>query len=184
MEKTENPIYSKNTLEFVTVTLEFCTFVEGLPKLDLYNFVDKTTKILPLLYLKASLLPEVLPPDEEVEPEQSITEDMYEQIRSYISNLLGEKDAYLETFHTDMKYSETPIIAYISENLADIYQDIGNFVFIFREGFDAAMEEALSLCRENFRQFWGQQLLNALKALHYIRYNEDLEIETNNDTED
>lgn len=28
MEKENNPIYERNTLEFVTVALEFCTFVE------------------------------------------------------------------------------------------------------------------------------------------------------------
>ena len=59
MEKEENPIYERNTLEFVTVALEYCTFVETAGNTGLFDFVDKATKLLPLLYLKASLLPEV-----------------------------------------------------------------------------------------------------------------------------
>lgn len=59
MEKENNPIYERNTLEFVTVALEFCTFVEAAGQNGLFDFMDKAVKILPLLYLKATLLPEV-----------------------------------------------------------------------------------------------------------------------------
>ena len=172
METGNNPIYERNTLEFVTVALEFCTFAEQAGQTELFKFIDKSTKILPLLYLKASLLPEV-ESDEEAEPELTVTEDMYESVRSQIAVLLGERDTYLETFHPDMQYSDTPIAAFISENLADVYQDTGNFVSLFRQGNEEVMEEALALCRTNFREYWGQQLLNALKALHAVRYTDE-----------
>lgn len=178
MEKENNPIYERNTLEFVTVALEFCTFVESAGQNGLFDFMDKAVKILPLLYLKATLLPEV-EADEDAEPELTVTEDMYESVRSQIAGLLGEKDTYLETFHPDMQYSDTPIAAFISENLADVYQDVGNFVSLFRQGYEEVMLQAIALCRTNFQEFWGQQLLNALKALHAARYSEDEIIETN-----
>ena len=57
MEKENNPIYERNTLEFVTVALEFCTFVETAGERELFDFMDKAVKLLPLLYLKATLLP-------------------------------------------------------------------------------------------------------------------------------
>ena len=101
MEKEENPIYERNTLEFVTVALEYCTFVETAGNTGLFDFVDKATKLLPLLYLKASLLPEV-ESEEETELELSVSEDMYESVRSRIAGLLGERDSYLETFHADI----------------------------------------------------------------------------------
>ena len=41
------------------------------------------------------------------------------------------------------------------------------------------MLQAIALCRANFQEFWGQQLLNALKALHAIRYSDEEIIETN-----
>lgn len=100
MEKENNPIYERNTLEFVTVALEFCTFVENAGNTGLFDFLDKAVKILPLLYLKATLLPEA-EEDEDAEPELTVTEDMYESVRNRIAGLLGEKDSYLETFHPD-----------------------------------------------------------------------------------
>ena len=178
MEKENNPIYERNTLEFVTVALEFCTFVETAGERELFDFMDKAVKLLPLLYLKATLLPEV-EPDEDDEPELTVTEDMYESVRNRIAELLGEKDSYLETFHPDMQYSDTPIAAFISENLADVYQDVGNFVSLCRQGNEEVMLQSIALCRTNFQEFWGQQLLNALKALHAARYSDDEIIETN-----
>lgn len=180
MEKENNPIYNRNTLEFVTVALEFCTFVEHTEQSALLDFADKAVKLLPLLYLKATLLPEV-EEGEGAEPELTVTEDMYEAVRLRIAGLLGEKDPFLETFHPDMQYSDTPIAAFISENLADVYQDTGNFVSMFRQGNEEVMCEAIALCRTNFREFWGQQVLNALKALHAVRYSEEENRETNDE---
>ena len=115
-------IYSKNIIEFVTVSAEYCAFIERTPELERDEFIDKIIKILPLLYLKATLLsPEE--PEEEGYTERFVTESLYETIRLNMESLLGEDDNYLEVFQNDMKYSETPLAASISEGLADIYQD-------------------------------------------------------------
>ena len=167
-----NPVYDKNTLEFATVALEFCSFIEEMKSYTQFQFVDKAVKILPLLYLKATLLPQV-ENSELIEPELFVTEEMYDGVRQYIAGLLGDKDMFLETFHPDMPYSDTPIAVFISEYMADIYQDVANFVALFRQGFEETMLEALAYCSENFRTYWGQRLLNALKAFHNIRYDAD-----------
>ena len=172
MTNENNPIYERNTLEFVTVALEYCSFVEHAGEKGLFNFVDKATKLLPLLYLKALLLPEV-ESEEETIPELTVTEEMYEAVRQRIAILLGERDTYLVTFQEDMRYSVTPIAAFISENLADVYQDTGNFVALFRQENEEAMREAIALCAQNFRDYWGGRLLNALKALHAVRFSGD-----------
>ena len=167
-------IYDKNTLEFVTVTLEYCALMEASSGHNLFSFTDKAVKILPLLYLKATLLPVPQDSGEEYDIEHFITENTYEAIRYRTAGLLGEFDSFLETFHPDIKYSDTPVAATISENMADIYQDLGDFAALFRQGNEEAMEKALYVCEENFRLYWGQKLLNALKALHVVRFNEEL----------
>jgi hypothetical protein len=169
-------IYDKNTLEFVTVALEFCALMETTEKHTLFSFTDKAVKILPLLYLKATLLPETGESEDDTEPEQFITEHTYEAIRYRVAELLGEYDPFLETFHPDMPYSDTPVTTTISENLADIYQDLGNFAALFRQENEQVMEQALVTCEENFRLYWGQKLLNALKALHAVRFSDDDDI--------
>lgn len=34
---------------------------------------------------------------------------------------------------------------------------------------------AVKICIENFQQYWGQKLLSALKQIHSILYNNELE---------
>ena len=183
MGKENNPIYAHNTIEFVTVALEYCTMVENANTINLFDFINRAIKILPLLYLKATLLPN-LDTNENIEPEQAVTEIIYESIRKDIADLLGNNDSFLETFHKDMQYSDTPIISFISENMADVYQDIGNFIAIFRQGNEDLMYEAIVLCKNNFQEYWGQQLLNALKALHAIHYNNEEYVDTNEELEE
>ncbi|MBQ2878029.1 MAG: DUF5063 domain-containing protein, partial [Bacteroidaceae bacterium] len=35
------------------------------------------------------------------------------------------------------------------------------------------MHDAIIECNEHFRQYWGQTLVNTLRALHEIEYNSD-----------
>lgn len=57
MKKESQVIFDKNVVEFVTVAAEFCAFLERAEGMKRSMFVDTTLKILPLLYLKASMLP-------------------------------------------------------------------------------------------------------------------------------
>ena len=78
-----------------------------------------------------------------------------------------------------MKYSEEPLAASISEGLADIYQDLKDFISTYRLGNEPQMLEALYICYENFVSYWGQQLVNVLRALHNVKYSPN-----DNDDED
>ena len=162
-------IFDRNVVEFVTVAAEFCRFLEQAEGCKRTQFVDTCLKILPLLYLKASLLPPCEPMGDE-ELENYVTEEIYEVLRMTLSGIMAEKDDYLDVFVSDMKYSDQPITRYISEDLADIYQDIRNFIFVFRLGLNETMNDSLALCQENFRLYWGQKSVNALRALHEVKY--------------
>jgi type I restriction-modification system DNA methylase subunit len=172
MKNYSQAIFDKNTIEFVTVAAEFCGFLERAGNMKQSDFVTITLKLLSLLYLKASMLPEVEPFSEEA-PEHDVTEETYEALRINIAAILADKDDYLEVFLPDMAYSDTPIKQTISENLADIYQDIRDFIFVFRQGFNETMNDALYTCQENFSVHWGQKLVNTLRALHDVKYNSD-----------
>ena len=56
-DKFEHVVYSKNVIEFVTVANEFCLLLETSSKITKLEFVETAQKLLPLLYLKASMLP-------------------------------------------------------------------------------------------------------------------------------
>ncbi|MDD6891771.1 MAG: DUF5063 domain-containing protein [Bacteroidales bacterium] len=169
MEKKAPIIYDKNTVEFVTVAAECCGFLEKSPHSSRRKFLDTSLKLLPLLYLKASLLSPVERMDES-EPETFVTEGDYERVRAGVASVLREHDDYLDVFVEDMAYSDTPIRQTISENMADIYQSLKDFVCVYELGLDRTMNDALLLCEEQFRECWGQRLLNAMRALHDVRY--------------
>ncbi|MDR2087190.1 MAG: DUF5063 domain-containing protein [Dysgonamonadaceae bacterium] len=171
----EDIVFSNYTIDFARVALEYCVFVEKIKESDKKTFVDNMTKVLPLLYLKISVIPEIKTCYDS-EMESKVTENMYAQVQENIAGLLGEADLYLETFHPDIRLSDSPVAVKISEDLADIYQDLGNFIAIFKNGQKETMNDSLLLCIDNFRRFWGQRTVNALRALHFVKYK--LEIET------
>ena len=135
MKKESQAIFDKNVVEFVTVAAEFCAFLERAEGMKRSMFVDTTLKILPLLYLKASMLPKCEMIGDEA-PETYVTEEIYEVLRINLASVLAEKDDYLEVFLPDMAYSDEPIKKNISEDLADIYQDIKDFIFDYQCFYD------------------------------------------------
>ena len=179
-------IYSKSVIEFVTVVAETCLFLEHTEEESKSDFVSKTTRLLPLLYLKTSLL-DVYEEEIDGNIEHFVTEEDYLFVKNQVERILGADDSFLEVFHPDMPYSDTPIASFISENLADIYQELKDFAANFQIGESEIMTSALVACVDAFAIHWGQKLLNALRALHSIRYSEsfgDEDIENSLDTKE
>lgn len=167
-------VYSAPVIEFVTVAAETCLLLEHTQETERPDFVTKSLSLLSLLYLKTSLLtiPERVFDDN---PERFVSEEDYNDIKSQIEVLLGEHDSFLETFHPDMSLSDTPIAAFVSENLADIYQELKDFAANYQLIEPDIMNDALVVCLEAFRDHWGLKLLNCLRALHHLKYTGLLE---------
>jgi hypothetical protein len=140
--------------------------------MDSTDFLSRLQKLLPLLYLKTSLLPQFEPTWEE-ELEKYVTEMDYNVIQQNVIHHLGANDDYQEVFISGMQFSETALTASISENIADIYQDIKDLVLSFRTLNEDVMEQALWEIQNNFSQNWGQKLVNCLRAVHNVIYSEN-----------
>lgn len=164
--------YSKNVIEFITVANEFCSFLERADEMDSVSFLSSLQKLLPLLYLKGSLLP-----DFELEPEDDlekyVTEVEYNLIQQKILSHTGAGDDYQEVFVSGMQFSESALTVSIAENVADIYQDVKDTIMSFRTLNEDVMEQALWECRTNFTLIWGQKLVNCLRAVHNLVYTEN-----------
>jgi hypothetical protein len=164
-------VYSKNVIELITVANEFCSFLERSEELETVDFMSRLQKLLPLLYLKASLLPEFeLESDDELE--KYVTELDYNLIQQKVLRHTGAEDDYQEVFLSGMEFSESALTASISENIADIYQDMKDLVLSFRTLDEEVMEQALSESQRNFSNLWGQKLVNCLRAVHNLIYGE------------
>lgn len=160
-------VYQQPAIEFVTVAVQLCLYLEQVEGLDKSEFVEKMLCLLPLLYLKARLLPKAT---EELDgfPERFVSEQEYEDIRQKVAQCMGADDTYLEVFVEDMRYSDEPITAFVSENIADIYQEVKDLACNYQTRDEAVMNDALVNCMEAFEQHWGQKLLNVLRPLHAV----------------
>ena len=162
-------LYAKNVLEFAAVAAESCAFFERASSFERKDFVRRLLKLLPLIYLKTSMLPNI-ETDFDDEPERFVSEDEYESVRGNIVRLLGQFDNYLEV----VPNSEEVSALSVGEDIADIYQELKDFSENYKLGIEDSMASGLAAVVTAFAEHWGQKLLNALKALHYALYNENL----------
>jgi len=184
MKKKADPVYSRNVVEFVAVANEFCKYAEHASEIKGYDLLRILQRILPLMYLKASLLP-TLEPFFEDGNEKFVVEEDWNRIHKSFRQQFGSADDYPEVFNE--KYEETgePVIAGISEDLADTYQDIKNFLILYQTGTKEVMNDAIWECRMNFENYWGQKLVNSLRAIHrYIYSGEKIESLTEDESRD
>ena len=166
-EGLKHPVYSRQVVEFVTVANEFCSFMESTGQLERLDFIIKIQKLLPLLYLKASLIPEmesILNEDNE----KFVTEQEYDFIKDQVQTHMGESDDYSEQWYPKIAGNTEPVITSISENLADIYQDLKDLVSLYSMGTTEIMNDAVWECKMNYENYWGQILVNALRVIHRI----------------
>jgi hypothetical protein len=178
MDILNDPVFSKNTIEFVTVANEYCKFIETSDELSLTEFVDRAHRLLPLLYLKGTLIPVVEEPEEQFN-EKSLTEQQYNSIFEHLAKKFGTFDAFEEVYDRLRQQNDEPVQLSIAENLTDIYQDMFDFIMQYRIGINDIMYGAIWECRQSFEQYWGQRIVNILRVLHYLKYViADLENET------
>jgi hypothetical protein len=170
MDATTDPVYSRNVVEFVAVANEFCKYAEHASELKGDELLKILQRILPLMYLKASLLPQ-LNPFFEGSNEKFVTEPDWTSINDTLKEKFGTANDYLEVFDEKIKESEGPVVSSISENMADIYQDMKDFLLLYQTGTVEVMNDAVWECRMNFENFWGQKLVNSMRAIHRFIYS-------------
>jgi len=170
MDTNSDPVYSRNVIEFVAVANEFCKYAEHASELKGDELLKILQRILPLMYLKASLLPQ-LDPFFEDGNEKFVTEADWTDINESLKEKFGTANDYLEVFDEKINETEGHVISSISENMADIYQDIKDFLLLYQTGTGEVMNDAVWECRMNFENFWGQKLVNSMRAIHKFIYS-------------
>ena len=170
MDTNSDPVYSRNVVEFVAVANEYCKYTEHASDIKGDEMLKIMQRILPLMYLKASLLPK-LDPFFEDGNEKFVTEADWNRINELLKEKFGTANDYLEVFDEKINDLEGPVVSSISENMADIYQDMKDFLLLYQTGTAEVMNDAVWECRMNFENFWGQKLVNSMRAIHKFIYS-------------
>lgn len=175
-KESQKPIYAPVTLEFVTVAAQFCLYLEQSPGRTRREFVDTMLRLLPLLYVKATLLPRI-ESDGAFLPDDKVTESDYNYIRQTVYDIMQSDDDYEELVYDPAVQALENRWQSVSEGLADMYQAIRNFVSVYQERIEDCMSDALWAVMDNFELYWGQCLVDTLRQLHKIRYTMQKELD-------
>lgn len=165
---------SKPVIEIATVANEFCYFLEHIENKGKEEVLEFMQRILPLLYIKGSLLPSLEPEYPEAN-ERFVTEVQWEKVFNELRAILGSDD---EFWLIDPQYiNETePLKASLSDNISDIYQDMKDFLLLLQKNTLAARENAIYECSQLYSNHWGYRIGNIITRIHHLlNFNEEIE---------
>ena len=164
------PVYSKKVIEMLTVANEFCLYLEKADEYKMEDILKYLQKLIPIIYLKASLLPEIEVSDDSA-AEHFVTEEQWEALFNLLRSKFADDDIYY-TLDPHDRNNTDPVRASISEGLADIYQDMKDFILLYQKPFNSSKENAIHECKDLFAKRTGYRLVDLQKAIHYILFQE------------
>lgn len=157
---------SKSMLEMLTVANEYCFFIETVESKSRDGILKFVNSLLPLLYLKGTLLPAIEVENPEAN-ERFVTEEQWEGVFTTLREKLGNSDEFWIIDPQHVNETE-PLKASLSENLSDIYQDMKDLIMLYQKNTIAARENAMADCKLLFETHWGFRIANILSRLHFL----------------
>ena len=152
----------------LTLSNDFCLFIEKADEAPKQALLTYLQRVLPLIYLKSALIPDIETGDEDA-VEHYVTEEVYEDIFNTLRSQLGADDEFL--YLDPIEHSPTdPVKGSIAENIADIYQDLKDFVLLYQKPLTPFKENAVRECRRLFGEHYGFRITAALTAIHNLLY--------------
>lgn len=158
---------SKQVMEMITVANDYCLFIEEIEQFDKKYVFSYLQRVLPLLYLKGSLLPET-ERNEDIDNERYVIEETWEYLFNTIKNFFAEDNKYYFWNPELGEVAETTF----AENLADMYQDLKDFIYLFAKPSHYAKQNAVYMCRDLFFTRWGKIIPPMLQQLHVLTTKE------------
>lgn len=160
--------------ELLTLGNEYCYFAENQSKYEESYRLTFLQRALAALYLKGSLLPEILECDTAY-MQRFVTEENYEILFNEMRAKFGKNDL----FHTADSISGDLIEHSLSELLCDIYQDMKDLFITFSKGLEAEKQCVAYYAATWFQERWGKSIAMALPIIHELMSaeNPDMDLE-------
>jgi hypothetical protein len=163
-------VYSSDMVQFVTASNRLCQLLEQLEGEEGRSFIRASIQHLSDIYANFVRLGETSPLyDSAMEP--TVTEEEWAAVYQKILKVLGPYNDYLRPAEEE-EFDRSEMVRHtISEDMADLYQELKDFTVIYSRGLEELMNDAAWELGERFTEHWGKKLLRSLLALHdlYIR---------------
>lgn len=173
--QTEHIDQKKQIIELLTVSNEFCLFIEKAYDYSKEDILVYLHRMAPLLYLKGSMLPELKAENEEAY-ERYVTEEVWENLFNELRNKFGKDDVFW--FIDEVNFNGEDIVkGSMAEHLTDVYQDLKDFVFLYSKNTSDAILNAVIECSHLYQTNWGYKLSRLQKTIHHLLYQNHIEDE-------
>lgn len=164
-QKLQALVYSKEVLSFVRAANETATFLETLKDKNARDFITEAMGHLSMAYSTMLKVGEAEPVNESG-GEASVSEQEWAEVFQRIQILLGPHNEILRPAEED-EYDDSDLVSHtISEDLADVYQELRDFTSLYSRGLEELMNDSLWEVKGRFMEHWGKKLLRSLSSLH------------------
>ncbi len=165
-------VYSAEMVDFVSAANDLCGFLEELKGMESRPFIAESVRLLPLVYSAYLRLEPTEPVSGEEEIwEPTVTEQDWSALYRQIAVVLGPHNDFLRPADSG-EFDRSDLVTHtVSEDLADIYQELRDFSVIYGRGVEPLTNDAVWELMVRFTEHWGEKLLRSLLALHllYVR---------------
>ena len=162
-----NYVYSSALVEFVLAANAYCAFLEELKGDEGKTFIEDSVRHLSSVYSRILETGDTEPVFE-TSPEPAVSEQEWSALFQRIALILGPYNDILR-MAKEGEFDRSELVNHtISEDLADVYQDLKDFTIVYSRGLEDLMNDAAWELKERFAEHWGAKLLRALQALHEL----------------
>ncbi len=168
MEDIKSPVI----MNFVKTAGRFCELLEQASQKRTGELIHEIQELLPEIYTKGARLP--LPRycyDEE--PTTFVKEDDYAMIHTALqekfelfTGITGMSPGTLPNQHELVSFG-------LAEGIADIYEELKNFVKLYEIGLPQTSNDSVWFCRKSFENRLGPGIIDSLKSLHSLIYSKN-----------
>lgn len=167
MSDYSKSLYSEEVLAFVGLAKEYCSLLETDLNVSQADFIHFTLYNLPAVYSSFIRIPQLEPVFDEGS-EKFVSEHDWSEIYRKIAECMGANNEYPDIAGEEEFDRSELVTRKVSEDMADIYQDLRDFLEIYKNAPEDVMNDALWECQNNFMSFWGAKVLRVVPALHKI----------------
>ena len=166
-EDFEKIVYSDEVIAFTALAGEYCNLIDRVATYSQRDFINHQLRLLALIYVKTLSLPDVEPIDPEM-VEKTVTQEEWDEVHNAVAAKLAKFDRYTEVFDP---LAGDDAMTSLSEGFADIFQDLKDYLSLMQMGSPEMMNDAIWECVNNFKNYWGQRLVNIVRVLHHLIYS-------------
>jgi hypothetical protein len=170
-------VAEKSVADLVMTAGKYCYFIENISEYNSEQTTEFLIKILPVLYIKGNLLPEIQSCEEDM-IEHFVTEETWHKAFLSLTEKLGDADVFNIVYPE--KDDNEVVKASVSEFLTDIYQDLKDFLLLFAKNTKTTQECALYECKRLYKNRWGLKIPLIMAELHKIIYTTDIKPQQEN----